>query len=221
MHTTHTLSAAGVSAERKESRASSGARSYAAVGGNAGDIIAQAGAATGALSEREAEKDGHTQEVFKTELAETQYQETAQSTCWRRNKQIRRMAEADMHAEGIAEDEEEFMCAMLTDLLLAPAAAGLPPPRTPSTRADHAQVVWESTASKERLNAAAWAPQSKTAVVKQDAECCVCMEAEKTHSFIPCGHRCVCQTCADNIMATTKECPACRTVCVVVCKIFV
>ena len=41
-------------------------------------------------------------------------------------------------------------------------------------------------------------------------ECCVCMEARKTHAFVPCGHRCVCEGCADCIMAASKECPVCR-----------
>ena len=38
-------------------------------------------------------------------------------------------------------------------------------------------------------------------------ECIVCMDAENTHSFVPCGHKCVCEACADNVMATSGECP--------------
>ena len=41
-------------------------------------------------------------------------------------------------------------------------------------------------------------------------ECVVCMDAENTHSFVPCGHKCVCEACANTVMATRGECPKCR-----------
>ena len=41
-------------------------------------------------------------------------------------------------------------------------------------------------------------------------ECIVCMDAENTHSFVPCGHKCVCEACANTVMATRGECPKCR-----------
>ena len=37
--------------------------------------------------------------------------------------------------------------------------------------------------------------------------CCVCLTAAQTHAFMPCGHRCVCATCAELVMDT--ESPAC------------
>jgi hypothetical protein len=37
--------------------------------------------------------------------------------------------------------------------------------------------------------------------------CVVCIDAERTHVFIPCGHRCVCPDCAD-----LPRCPMCREV---------
>ena len=46
---------------------------------------------------------------------------------------------------------------------------------------------------------------------EKSKECCVCMETRKSHIFIPCGHFCACQQCADAIMAADKpECPMCR-----------
>jgi len=53
-----------------------------------------------------------------------------------------------------------------------------------------------------------------------DSECCVCMEANKTHILIPCAHLCVCENCAKTIMMTTKECPVCRAVSQQVYKVF-
>ena len=49
------------------------------------------------------------------------------------------------------------------------------------------------------------------AAATEEVECCVCMETRKSHIFIPCGHFCACQQCADAIMAADKpECPMCR-----------
>jgi len=36
--------------------------------------------------------------------------------------------------------------------------------------------------------------------------CVICFENPKTHAFIPCGHRCVCDTCQQEII----QCPLCR-----------
>lgn len=40
----------------------------------------------------------------------------------------------------------------------------------------------------------------------QTNDCIVCMDCEKTHAFQPCGHKCVCATCA----AKCQTCPICR-----------
>jgi hypothetical protein len=47
-------------------------------------------------------------------------------------------------------------------------------------------------------------------------ECCVCFEdvtLEELLLLYPCGHRCVCQACADALVAIqpeTRRCPKCR-----------
>jgi hypothetical protein len=51
-------------------------------------------------------------------------------------------------------------------------------------------------------------------------ECCVCMDAPKHFMFAPCGHRCACETCAHDVMSTTKECPMCRAAAVHIFKVF-
>lgn len=53
-----------------------------------------------------------------------------------------------------------------------------------------------------------------------ELECCVCMEARKSSVLMPCAHLCVCEGCADLIMATTKTCPICRQASVSWLKIF-
>jgi hypothetical protein len=56
--------------------------------------------------------------------------------------------------------------------------------------------------------------QVGAAVVVDDEDkdcCCVCLDAPKQFVFGPCGHLCVCETCANEVMETAKECPMCRT----------
>ena len=40
--------------------------------------------------------------------------------------------------------------------------------------------------------------------------CVVCMDAEATHACLPCGHKCMCETCAGLVLHTTESCPMCR-----------
>lgn len=40
--------------------------------------------------------------------------------------------------------------------------------------------------------------------------CCVCMDARKNAVLTPCGHRAVCERCADMLQARERKCPICR-----------
>lgn len=98
------------------------------------------------------------------------------------------------------------------------------PDKTSTTAFD----VWSSSAipvpaASEAAVApapAARPPAPLVAAESEDFECCVCMEAQKSHIFIPCGHFCVCQACAGIISATTQECPVCRSVSSKVFKVY-
>jgi len=41
-------------------------------------------------------------------------------------------------------------------------------------------------------------------------ECCICLDREKSHAFLPCGHRCACMDCAAIFVAGSSLCPICR-----------
>jgi len=46
-----------------------------------------------------------------------------------------------------------------------------------------------------------------------EEECVICMSEKKTNLFVPCGHRCVCENCAQIIIdGTDAKCPICRAV---------
>lgn len=46
---------------------------------------------------------------------------------------------------------------------------------------------------------------------QQEQLCAVCMANPVTHTFLPCGHFCVCQRCGDSIMGGNHRCPICNT----------
>ena len=49
--------------------------------------------------------------------------------------------------------------------------------------------------------------------VEQGGRCCVCLEAESTHAFVPCGHQCVCAPCGALVRSKAPRhacCPLCK-----------
>lgn len=41
-----------------------------------------------------------------------------------------------------------------------------------------------------------------------DKLCIICLDAEKTHVIVPCGHYCLCTACSKKI--TKDKCPICK-----------
>jgi Zinc finger, C3HC4 type (RING finger) len=56
---------------------------------------------------------------------------------------------------------------------------------------------------------------------KEDTMCVVCLAQEKTHMFLPCGHRCACEYCASQVVRHTRRCPICRSHSQSIVKVFV
>jgi hypothetical protein len=52
--------------------------------------------------------------------------------------------------------------------------------------------------------------------ISEDSQCVICMDSTKTHAFQPCGHKCVCASCAPSC----QTCPICRAVVMGTWKIF-
>jgi hypothetical protein len=51
----------------------------------------------------------------------------------------------------------------------------------------------------------------RAVVDEAETECVVCMDETRSHAFVPCGHRCVCEECSGVLMATAQpRCPVCR-----------
>mmetsp|Transcript_51584 Transcript_51584/g.85471 ORF Transcript_51584/g.85471 Transcript_51584/m.85471 type:complete len:210 (+) Transcript_51584:71-700(+) len=46
--------------------------------------------------------------------------------------------------------------------------------------------------------------------IAKNKECLICFNAEKTHAMVPCGHKCVCEGCAQAIQSSSNQCPVCR-----------
>jgi hypothetical protein len=101
-------------------------------------------------------------------------------------------------------------------MAMAPAAHAR---RDPPSSAQLLQVLQAPDAEARREPAAS--AQLLQTADKSSAECCVCMEGRKSHSFVPCGHLCVCSGCADGIMSASKECPMCRQVSMLCMRVFI
>ena len=84
--------------------------------------------------------------------------------------------------EAGTEDNEDFMSLFNSNLGLNTAAGG--------------NVVQEENKGNEEEK------------ISED-ECCVCWTEKKNWIFVPCGHVCVCQGCARDIMKGNRECPLC------------
>ena len=80
--------------------------------------------------------------------------------------------------------------------------------RTDTDAKDTDADAREDAGSSVEANAAGAAECSGT--LAQEDECVVCMENKASHIFYPCGHLCVCSSCADAIRdSETFDCPIC------------
>jgi len=58
--------------------------------------------------------------------------------------------------------------------------------------------------------ASAAAEEARGLVAGAPEECCVCLDHERSHALLPCGHFCTCMDCADYLAARHDPCPICR-----------
>lgn len=63
-------------------------------------------------------------------------------------------------------------------------------------------------------------PPAQVVEETKDAVCTVCMDGALTHLFAPCGHMCLCKTCATTQFKAGDQCPVCRTVSVSIVQLF-
>ena len=93
--------------------------------------------------------------------------------------------------------EEHAVASAMQGLSLAPE-----PDRKPSAEEKDERDSKPSAEEEDKKKGAAAADASD--------ECVICMDQWKSHIIIPCGHQCVCETCADRITAEGETCPICR-----------
>lgn len=54
-----------------------------------------------------------------------------------------------------------------------------------------------------------------------DGECAICMDGARTHAFVPCGHRMVCEPCATRVLLSADPaCPSCRSACTQALRVY-
>ena len=73
-----------------------------------------------------------------------------------------------------------------------------------------------STASASQASGSGDGPSKR-----DESTCVICFGATVTHCFIPCGHLCVCEGCADSVMKRAPKCPICSADVMMTTKIYV
>jgi CRISPR/Cas system-associated protein Cas10 (large subunit of type III CRISPR-Cas system) len=53
---------------------------------------------------------------------------------------------------------------------------------------------------------------------EEERNCVVCLDAQRTHACLPCGHKVLCESCSNFILGST--CPICRKKVEYVAKIY-
>ena len=76
------------------------------------------------------------------------------------------------------------------------------------------QAAQEAVATLKRVESEVAAVEGAVAARAGDAAtlCIVCLDSERTHAFLPCGHRCACEKCSQALLdGAMCVCPVCRT----------
>ncbi|GMF47962.1 unnamed protein product [Phytophthora fragariaefolia] len=76
--------------------------------------------------------------------------------------------------------------------------------------ADTSELGSESAASSSSEQKPPVVNDESTAAYAPIGECVICFDGPQSAVCVPCGHNAVCMKCAEEILATTAECPVCR-----------
>ena len=131
----------------------------------------------------------------------------------RAQQEERRLQHAQAQRQREAELKRQLLAARaaateaLRRLTLQPTTVA---PATPATPVASVVPLLLAADALLPVAASATASASTTNVVDDDLLCCVCLDVQKTHTFIPCGHLCVCNSCGPTIINTTSKCPLCQ-----------
>jgi hypothetical protein len=82
----------------------------------------------------------------------------------------------------------------------------------------HLEQIQLQAATPAREEPSTAGPSSQSA--DDGTLCVVCIDSDRTHVFVPCGHNVCCGDCCAEIMAGTKECPVCRATCLMAVHIY-
>lgn len=66
-------------------------------------------------------------------------------------------------------------------------------------------------------------PENLVAIAghEEESNCVICLSSPASMAFVPCGHRCVCSTCAEELTGDLRRrCPQCRQPCNSIIRIF-
>lgn len=80
-----------------------------------------------------------------------------------------------------------------------------------SRKCGHHTQVGGSVKNARRMVDSGNSPMNKKTANAESEDCVVCLAANRTHAFVPCGHRCCCIACAEQLLSSKNNCcPMCR-----------
>ena len=130
--------------------------------------------------------------------------------------------------DALAAEAEAAAQAKAAEEAQREAAPSQPRKRNYRQRQKHKQQQLEALEAKQlqtkldvQLNIADVPPPPPPESDPEDEKLCsICMEGEKTHACLPCGHRCLCAACAEPSLKL-ETCPICRVPVLMRARIFV
>lgn len=114
------------------------------------------------------------------------------------------------HATADGHVQRDFEMTHEEHLSVPPTDPGLPPSRSPSPQIS-------SSPPKPSTSPSHASPKSKPrshpkpTFAERSGLCVVCQDEEACIAIVDCGHLSMCRECSDLVLASSRECPLCRT----------
>jgi len=87
-----------------------------------------------------------------------------------------------------------------------------PPRRSPSSSPpEHHQTSGSNSSPPPARTPSPSITQKMASALERTGLCVVCQDDEANIAIVDCGHLAMCRGCSDMVMASSRECPLCRT----------
>lgn len=149
------------------------------------------------------------QEVAAEPVDATTPEEAADSVALAEAAEAAEVAEGAEAAEALM-TEQSAQAAETKTVVMQVAHAAQPVQVVDAALRQQMDQVITQQVQQEVRRAFAQQASDLAAEQREREACVICMDNLRSHSFLPCMHRCVCAECADQVMRGPRQCPMCR-----------